>query len=247
MDAGLLQAIRDAPLDDVPRLVCADWCEEQGQAARAEFIRVQVELANADGERENRHALLCRLRKLIVQHRPSWLGKLAEWDADVLFERGFVERACLRAGTFLKEAQGLFAVHPIWQARLTRLAPNLLPALLSAPELSFLTALNLSGNDLGDEGAEQLASSPALAHVTALDLNNTRIGDKGVAHLAASPHLAHLRTLSLQGNRLRNDGAQALVSSPHLGRLTSLALWGNAVGQEMRDALARRFRRELLM
>src|SRR5262249_4928243 len=44
---ALLAAIDANPLDDAPRLVYADWLDEQGgkpQAARAEFIRAQCEL-----------------------------------------------------------------------------------------------------------------------------------------------------------------------------------------------------------
>jgi uncharacterized protein (TIGR02996 family) len=43
----LLRAILDDPDDDAPRLVYADWLEEHGEAERAEFIRVQVERAEA--------------------------------------------------------------------------------------------------------------------------------------------------------------------------------------------------------
>jgi uncharacterized protein (TIGR02996 family) len=43
--AALLQAILDTPDDDFPRLVMADWLEENDQPERSEFIRVQVELA----------------------------------------------------------------------------------------------------------------------------------------------------------------------------------------------------------
>ncbi len=44
MDPGLLQSVLDSPDDDFPRLVLADWLEEQGDEERAEFIRTQVEL-----------------------------------------------------------------------------------------------------------------------------------------------------------------------------------------------------------
>ena len=43
--AALLRAILGNPDDDTVRLVYADWLEENGDAARAEFIRVQCELA----------------------------------------------------------------------------------------------------------------------------------------------------------------------------------------------------------
>lgn len=42
---SLLQAVLDAPESDAPRLILADWFEEQGQSERAEFIRVQIELS----------------------------------------------------------------------------------------------------------------------------------------------------------------------------------------------------------
>jgi uncharacterized protein (TIGR02996 family) len=39
-----LQTIADKPGEDGPRLVYADWCEEQREADRAEFVRTQVEM-----------------------------------------------------------------------------------------------------------------------------------------------------------------------------------------------------------
>jgi len=42
---ALCQAVVKQPEDDLPRLMAADWLEEHGQAERAEFIRVQLELA----------------------------------------------------------------------------------------------------------------------------------------------------------------------------------------------------------
>lgn len=44
---GLLGEVCSAPDDDIPRLVLADWLEEHGQSERAEFVRVQCELAAA--------------------------------------------------------------------------------------------------------------------------------------------------------------------------------------------------------
>ena len=41
---ALLVAVCSVPDDDLPRLVYADWCDENGQGDRAEFIRTQVEL-----------------------------------------------------------------------------------------------------------------------------------------------------------------------------------------------------------
>jgi uncharacterized protein (TIGR02996 family) len=44
-ERALVRAVLEEPGDDLPRLVFADWLEEHGQAERAEFCRVQCELA----------------------------------------------------------------------------------------------------------------------------------------------------------------------------------------------------------
>lgn len=43
-----LAGIIAMPEDDLPRLVLADWLEERGESQRAEFIRVQCELAKTE-------------------------------------------------------------------------------------------------------------------------------------------------------------------------------------------------------
>ena len=47
-DAAFIAAICAAPEDDLPRLVYADHLEEHGQPERAEFIRVQCEIARME-------------------------------------------------------------------------------------------------------------------------------------------------------------------------------------------------------
>src|SRR5205085_5003860 len=44
----LLAAVRQDPEDDAPRLVYADWLEEHGDPARAEYIRLQCRLAERE-------------------------------------------------------------------------------------------------------------------------------------------------------------------------------------------------------
>jgi uncharacterized protein (TIGR02996 family) len=41
---NLMKAVVGNPADDLPRLVFADWFDENGQPERAEFVRVQIEL-----------------------------------------------------------------------------------------------------------------------------------------------------------------------------------------------------------
>ena len=77
-------------------LLFADWLQENGDEPRAEFIRVQIELARATGERETR--LITRQQELLTTWGEVWLepfrdykslpGRGEWWE----FSRGFVER-----------------------------------------------------------------------------------------------------------------------------------------------------------
>src|SRR5262245_44894995 len=82
--AALLAAIRQTPEDDAPRLVYADWLDEHGQPERAEFIRVQCELA-----RRNDPALRRREAELLAAHHDALAGPLAAPHLRFRFERGF--------------------------------------------------------------------------------------------------------------------------------------------------------------
>lgn len=52
-DAGFLEAICADPADTSVRLIYADWLQEHGGNEYAEFIRVQVELADLEGRMKN--------------------------------------------------------------------------------------------------------------------------------------------------------------------------------------------------
>lgn len=54
---ALLAAVRESPGDDTPRLIFADWCEENGEEQRAAFIRAQIWLSRKIGPYSTEHYL----------------------------------------------------------------------------------------------------------------------------------------------------------------------------------------------
>src|SRR5437762_9382326 len=124
-DDAFLRAIIDNPDDDLPRLVYADWLDEHGDAARAEFIRVQCELARVSSlDAATRRRLENRAAELLSAHRGEWLGPLKEL-VDCrhqmrlpLFERGFVATVGMPAAVFLTHAERVFEVAPVVGVRL---------------------------------------------------------------------------------------------------------------------------------
>jgi uncharacterized protein (TIGR02996 family) len=92
--AGLWRDVLDNPADAAPRLVLADWLDERGeagQAARAEFIRLQCDLAREPALWEGEPRCL-REGELQRGHEVAWAGPVLPglvnaWE----YRRGFVE------------------------------------------------------------------------------------------------------------------------------------------------------------
>jgi uncharacterized protein (TIGR02996 family) len=89
-DDAFLQAILDAPDDDTPRLVYADWLEEHAEPERAEFIRVQCRLARTPEGDPRRQVLEARERELL-DRQDEWLGRLRSPLLHWKFRRGLVD------------------------------------------------------------------------------------------------------------------------------------------------------------
>jgi uncharacterized protein (TIGR02996 family) len=225
--------------DDAPRLIYADWLEEQGERDRAEFIRAQCELAHLAGDAPRRPGLKRRSEELLGQHAGEWLRPLPEWAVrePPQWRRGFVAAVRAKGEDFLRGAEELLRLCPLEGAFLTE-AREHLPELLQRTHLANLTSLDLNMNEIEDEGAVALASSPHLANLTTLGLYGNRIGAEGAKALAGSPHLANLATLDLRGNDIGDEGAEALAGSRHLANLATLDLRGNGIGDEGAVALA---------
>jgi uncharacterized protein (TIGR02996 family) len=78
----LRQAIAQAPDDDLPRLVLADWLEEQGRSIEAEFIRVQLVSARLEvlsrAEQQRHVAIYRRQNELLEQQQQTLLRHVPE-------------------------------------------------------------------------------------------------------------------------------------------------------------------------
>jgi uncharacterized protein (TIGR02996 family) len=209
---SLLRGIKDNPADDSCRLILADWLEDHGEPARAEFIRVQVELSRSAEDATGGADLRAREQELRRRHEAEWLGPLGLLDA-LAFRRGLL--------------------HVEMTAQKFRSRP--MAAWMASDPAGWAEGLTVYG--LTAKGAARLAALPFLGHLTALSLGGD-LGAKGVAALLESPHLTRLRELDLGACHLGEAGARAVADWPLLGRLTALHLSGNGIGDAGARALA---------
>lgn len=125
--------------------------------------------------------------------------------------------------------------------RWSRLAPNDVGSLLRAP-LPALTGLDLSHNELGDEGVREIARA-SLSSLIELNLARTGMTSAGLMALGASPLRATLEWLCLGYNPdLGPEGFGALSSFVRLRELhlRALPLTAGAIARLVDTGIAER-------
>lgn len=231
---SFLEDITAHPGDDAPRLVFADWLEENGQSARAEFIRLQVGAASlaarvrhaGDEEEALVEEWTARADSLLEQRGRDWDAHLRRLVVGYRYQRGFIEHVTLTATQFLTEGPTVARLAPIRQMRLEH-GGKRIDDIAASPLLGGLTGLELAYWRMEEVGVATLLASPRLAGLTALSLRCNNIGDQGIGVVAGSPYLAGLTRLDLGHNDIYADGARALAASPHLRQLRQLDLHFN--------------------
>jgi uncharacterized protein (TIGR02996 family) len=220
-EEGIVQAIIEAPDDNIPRLIYADWLEEHGHPERAELVRLQC-----SPEPDCRQ----RLPGLLEEHAPRWLGPLAEEIERYRFDRGMllvtVSMRTFMSRRFQEQAVGWFRaarVHGLILQGTTAYWEKVAGSSL----LAAVHELELNGNGLGDAGLGKVLGSAHLSglHTLAVSNNMIRVGLTALAGAS----LPRLRRLTLSGNSLGHypPSVQALAGWPQTRWLTSLNLEGN--------------------
>ena len=228
--APFLRAIWDAPHDDAPRLVYADFLEETGEpvhVARAEFIRLQCELARfGEFDDSPRRAKLAeREKELMKQHGRAWKEGLPQALQKAGFRRGFVfpRRQRYPGAKFLKLPKKAFDAAPTWDVSLTGLYRNF-DRVFQSPLLSRVGILMIDLARYPHDATARLAECPHLRNVAQLELWNTHPTAASLAKLLDSDALPSLRELDLTTWALDSPMLRSLVDSRAAGRLSSLAL-----------------------
>jgi uncharacterized protein (TIGR02996 family) len=120
--ACFLRDICEHPDDDTPRLVYADWLEDHaGEPDRAEFIRLQIRLANLTDDDPARPELVARERVLLQTHGREWVDALprlvgASWTEAFVwpFRRGFAAGVTAENWKALNsQTETIFAAAPV--------------------------------------------------------------------------------------------------------------------------------------
>jgi uncharacterized protein (TIGR02996 family) len=227
-EEGFLSDIRANHDDDGVRLIYADWLDEHGQPQRAEFIRVQVELARLTEDDPRREALADRQDELIAAHGGEWGRPCFDSDArKVEWSRGLVEEVDLERDDGVED---ILRTAPIRRLHLRSVDGKRLAKIIRLPQFAHVRELTAEPPHNARLRAEELARSRAVGGLTALSLKGVYSGSAFFAALASSPHFRSLKRLAVISSVLDADEVEALGRVPVLGQLTDLDLSENEIG-----------------
>jgi uncharacterized protein (TIGR02996 family) len=203
-DDAFLQAILTEPDDDTPRLVYADWLDEHGDPARAEFIRVQIALAPLDRRDPDAEPLRRRAVELLREHQEAWQEGLPELPEGMSWgecRRGFIDEVYASRADELRALAGpILAAVPL--RRLTLVCWDANESLAGSPLLGRVRELELLRNHhvhpappADDALLAAVLAWPETERLTHLDLRNLELSAVGVTPLvrAELPALTSLR------------------------------------------------------
>jgi uncharacterized protein (TIGR02996 family) len=204
-EAALLRAIRELPGEDTPRLIYADFLEEEGYSPHAEFIRAQVERAQLPEHDPRRAPLEDREHELLGEHECGWLGvepgdvdELHEWE----FDRGFVNEVAA-SPVFMNGPGGeLCAAHPVRRWRV------------------------MSGQNNFPEDLKEAGQRGWCSRIESLDLSGWYSGLGELSGFLKRSHFGRLRELDLLGLTPLEPLAEILEDAPFRSRLKVLRCGG---------------------
>jgi uncharacterized protein (TIGR02996 family) len=197
---AFLRAICEQPDEDTPRLVFADWLDEQGgevNAEWAELIRDQLHPGSGGWT---------IYRDFTKDWLDSWGTRLG-FPATMSFgkwKRGFPIRLDAPAHDLLAEWDRVFCLVPVTELDIWQATDADVEELAAACDLRNLRALSVQskvpqGNEVlfTDRALVALAECPALSELGCLSVQWVGLTDRGADAVLCSPHLAHLREFQL--------------------------------------------------
>jgi uncharacterized protein (TIGR02996 family) len=199
---ALRRVILAEPDEDTPRLVYADWLQENGQPERGDFIRAQIEAVRADPFGPRARAASRQAAAILEAYRSDWTRHLPGFPEWPRFERGFIAHLSVEPKEFVPRIDALFDAEPIQALRLHRFVST-------GPPVSF----------------EPLFELPRLKQLRRFELSPRLFTDRDgedYALLSGCPHLAKLSDLSLRDNPVPPTWLSNVLRGDKFPQLTGL-------------------------
>lgn len=250
---ALYAAVLAEPEADAPRLVYADWLEEhprdEADAARAQFIRLEIEAENLPDDAPEREPLESAAAKLYNRFGETWDRELPTWDewydSALVYRRGFPHELRTNDRKLYHSGGKLFREAPIqslvvrllhnqylWHPHFVNKVEGVFPDLGGIRELWIGPNVNLSGSGEGVRNTFLAAMKyPPFANLRRLSFAGCNLNFESAIlldrALREAVFLETLEELDLSDNNIQAAGATLLSTVSSLAAVRRLILTGN--------------------
>lgn len=229
---ALLAAIVAHPDEDTPRLMFADWLDENGDPGRAEFIRSQIERAYLERDDPRWLSLINREAELLVAGRKTWLRPYLPWTdfSRMTVRRGLVELAGTSAPELAPHVETFRELTALLELRIEGYSSHTVPTEEEPPVVVPPPRRGWFGAALRKVAAlvEPAVAPSAKGYLCRINLAGRPPGLKVRASLGSRFHGGAYETLCLD---LLDPNAEALDPPLRAGTWTVLA-WAPDVPDE---------------
>jgi uncharacterized protein (TIGR02996 family) len=233
---ALNRAIRANPSEDTPRLVYADWLEENGRQELAEFIRLQCRLDSATPEHPDYPAWIEREEELqlwlnahergpnprlagglTIEHGPDCWNWTRRGFPRFLEYQSDADTAAKPMRALARALERAFTLLPTRWLVLRFLRIEQLSELLKHPVMGALDRITVQlgaslDEQAGNEAARLIANCHHFRELRGAALS-LPLGTAGAEHLALSTHLERLEWFSCTSDSLTPAAVRALGSA----------------------------------
>jgi uncharacterized protein (TIGR02996 family) len=225
---SLFRAICEQPWENTPRLVYADWLEENGDPERAAFIRFECDFPMPGASHPRFREWLERSNRFdsLAEKWGSELPRLKGVKWHTYTERGFPYWVVFRSSkAFLDHADAVFVAAPVDFLDVCQLTNNTITHVLTSPYLPRLKHLILRGN-YESEGVRKIASRGTLPRLESLCIWGGGCTNAAAEVLASADRFPVLHTLSFSNHSLDDRGVLAIAEANSLRSVKRLVLHG---------------------
>ena len=241
---AFLRAVAESPDDDAPRLVYADWLEERNHAERAEFIRIQCELARPEGARSRRTELRLRERELLKRYRADWSREISP-ATSVKYTQGpdgqiSTDAAALEVRHGIKFLRDVASIANVNYRRgfgeqISTDATPMLEYAISPNMVGIVRDVQLTGVSF----PQIVMAISKLNGASVLRLTSINLNDDQLRQVLRTDFPPSVRTLDLRWNDLSEDSIQSLRDA-RITQFDNIYLGGNHFRSAARAELAHR-------
>ena len=230
---ALLRTICANPRDDLPRLVYADWLEENGRPDHAAFIRTDVEMARRpewDADRV-RHEAGLDGKAFFARH--PWARAVFDglpdgygWTENPVVHRGFPwSLMVVYPNDLLRRRAVLFDRHPVTRLDFL-LDPPRLDRLLAQPWAGRMTGFVFRRAYWAVADLRPLLASAELGGLEEIVFHSHSVRPAALPAVFESPLFANLTTFGIVdgGAQMGRAAVEGLAALPGPTRLRSLTL-----------------------